>query len=659
MKKLLKILTMVAAVLTTAVVFATCKQFRDDPEEFLSYWSSEVVPIDFSINKPYQMSNDGALCIPSADDVKLKIKLRNPRKFTLIMPTTVLDAGKVINFPGLPSDQQPRYGIDYTLEKTAIDELKLIYKTDFLKAHEWSNGGIGPEITLISTDGRKFSKKFSLNIEANTPPPEIGDIKIAKTQVGGFYALCFDETAGMTPMLNGKRLHKDIKAIHIQEEGGSEETIPLTVKDDGTGFYIPSTLLEGLLSSVDTIFDTPPGPGSWTVYIKTYTELAADGALPKKYKVWLTDKKGLSSAPKEAKTLGCIPDISDNTKAWKNLKQAVANAQEGGVITVMGNVKATIDPDNSGAINVTKSLTIKGKNGAELDASQSTLGTNAHRIFTVTGDKTELTLEDLTLKNGYANPVSSTDYRYGGAISASQIKTLTLKNCVIENCIAYGGGGIYLNGGVEAVLEKCTITGCQTTGAGGGAIYAEASGKQPIVRIKGGKIENNTGHISGGAIDIIRGSLYINTDEEGNPDTISTTTEIRINTLKASGKEGNGGGGIYCLWDTNKLGKLKIHDVKIWSCKVEAVDSNNRKAKGAGISVYGKGDVLLSSVKLYGCQFDESGTYTLAEKLGGGICLRNGAEATIKDCTFDRCKANQGGAFLLFYTHNGNPYFNI
>ena len=159
MKKLLKILTTIAAVLTTAVVFATCKQFRDDPEEFLSYWSSEVVPIDFSINKPYQMSNDGALCIPSAHDVKLTIK---PRNFTLIMPTSVFDAGKVINFPGFPPDQQPRYSTDYTFKQTG-DMLELTYKESFLKAHEWSNGAIGPEITLTSTDGRKFSKKFSLN----------------------------------------------------------------------------------------------------------------------------------------------------------------------------------------------------------------------------------------------------------------------------------------------------------------------------------------------------------------------------------------------------------------------------------------------------------------------------------------------------------------
>ena len=153
MKKLLKILTMVAAMLAAALFFAGCKQFLEDPEEFLGYWSSEVVPIDFSIDKPYQTSNDGALCIPSADDVKLTIKLRNPRKFTLIMPTSVLDAGKVINFPGFLSDQQPRYNIDYTFKQTG-DMLELTYREAFLKAHEWSNGAIGPEITLTSTDGR-------------------------------------------------------------------------------------------------------------------------------------------------------------------------------------------------------------------------------------------------------------------------------------------------------------------------------------------------------------------------------------------------------------------------------------------------------------------------------------------------------------------------
>ena len=255
MKKLLKILTTIAAVLTTAVVFATCKQFRDDPEEFLSYWSSEVVPIDFSINKPYQMSNDGALCIPSAHDVKLTIKLRNPRNFTLIMPTSVFDAGKVINFPGFPPDQQPRYSTDYTFKQTG-DMLELTYKESFLKAHEWSNGAIGPEITLTSTDGRKFSKKFSLNIEVNTPPPEIGDITIAKTKTGGMYVLHFKAGGMAVPFDSTTLLHKDIAYLNVQKEDGTGIKIPISAQasqfdtSNGGPFLLPSTGVDPLIDTI-------------------------------------------------------------------------------------------------------------------------------------------------------------------------------------------------------------------------------------------------------------------------------------------------------------------------------------------------------------------------------------------------------------------------
>jgi len=637
-----KFSTVLIGAASVAALFAitACKQFLADIEEDFSYWASEVIVADYSFDKPYQMSNDGALCIPSSAPVTLTIKLRNPKNFSLVMPTSSDDAGKVINFPGL--SPQPELGTDYTFKQTG-DMLELTYKSGFLKDHEWSNGNIGPEITLMSTDGRRFGKKFSLKIEANTPPPEIGDIKIAKTnEADPHYVLCFTvQDTDMGTIIAGENLHKDLGLV-IAKEGGETKTIPLPI--GSSGFTVDTT--KGLLLSALQIIDSVPS-GTWKVYFKTGTGLTAS-TLPQKYTVRLIDRKGLSSESKEAKTLGYIPDISGADTAWKKLKQAVESAGKGGVITVMGNVKATNDTGNNGAINVTTSLTIKGKIGTTLDANSNHAGplpgdapSTPHRIFTVTGDKTELTLENLTLKNG-----KGSTNEYGGAIDAAGIKTLTLKHCTIKDCTAYGGGGIFLNGGVEAVLESCTITGCQTTSDGGGAIYAGASGKQPIVRIKGGLIKNNTGHITGGAINIIRGSLYINTDENGNPDNPSTKTEIGINALKASGGAGNFGGGIYCLWD-NKPGKLKIHNVRIWSCTVKAVDTNNREANGAGISVYGKGDVLLSLVELYGCQFDESGTYTLAQKEGGGICLRNGAEASIKDCTFKSCKANQGGAFYI------------
>ena len=398
-----------------------------------------------------------------------------------------------------------------------------------------------------------------------------------------------------------------------------------------------------------------PGPGSWIVYVKTNASPSSTDALPKKYRVWLTDEKGLSSAPKKAETLGFIPDLSDYDTAWRNLKTAVANAMPGGLITIMNDVKATNAPGNSGTIEVNKSLTIKGKNGAVFDTQLGTSVSNKpvsnFRIFTVTGDNTEFMLEDLKLKNGIEGGASE----YGGAISAVRIKTLALKNCTITNCTAYGGGGIYLNGGVEAVLESCTITGCQTTTAGGGAIYAgNSDSKQPIVRIKGGIIKDNTGYITGGAINITRGNLYINTDENGDPDTMSTTTEIKDNTLIASGGQGNLGGGINCYWDPDKPGELKIHNAKIKNCNIKyASHPVDKTGRGAGISVYGKGEVSLSNVTLNQCGFiGETAADKFTIKQGGGMYLKKVQTATIKDCTIEgNITAKEGGGI---YSEDSN-----
>ena len=232
MKKLLKILTMVAAVLTTAVLFTTCKQFRDDPEDFLSYWAAEVAPTGFIIDKKTQKIGDVEY-IPSYQsgtysDVTLTIKLRNPKNFTLVTPALAADAGKVINFPGLLP--QPTYGTDYTLEQTPDKAaLKLTYKSGFLKAHEWSNGGIGPEITLMSVDGRKFGKKFSLNLKADTAPPK-PSITLAQTKIGQkYYVLCL-KVPDMDETVTGDKLHKDM--THIEINGTKYE-----LKTCGFSFY--------------------------------------------------------------------------------------------------------------------------------------------------------------------------------------------------------------------------------------------------------------------------------------------------------------------------------------------------------------------------------------------------------------------------------------
>ena len=674
MKKILKILIISAVLLTTAIVFTTCKQFRDDPEDFLSYWSSEVAPIDFSISVPYQTSNDGALCIPSSGPVTLTIKLRNPRNFTLVMPTSSDNAGKVIYFPDFST--QPTYGTDYTLNLTANDTLQLTYTQAFLQAHEWSNGNIGPEITFISTDGRKFSKKFSLNIEANTPPPEIGDITIAKTKTGGMYVLHF-KADNMTALLGSALLHKDIAYLNVQKEGGTERKISISAlasqfdTSHGGPFLLQST-------DVDPLIDTIPS-GNWELYVKTATGLT-ESTLPTKYTVRLIDEKGLSSVPKEAKTLGSIPDISDNTKAWKNLKQAVADAQEGGVITVMGNVKATNAPNNNGAINVTKSLTIKGSGLATvLNANKNTGSKPAHRIFTVeNGGK--LTLENITLTGGMATgtPTAPLEEKCGGGIFVKEGCEANLKNCTIKSCKADKfGGGICSEG--ELTLDGGTIGGSLPNankamlGGGiciqkngsltlktttisrneadyGGAICVRESGS---VSMESGSLMTNTASISGGGVDVddsasfmmTGGEIKTNEANSGGGGVYAHSGTFKLSgsaSIESNTAKGRNGGGIY----VDSTGTLVIEGGSIESNM--ATKTTGGVGNGGGVYVYGYGN-LKGKLNMIGGSIEGNGAGKEGINYygsGGGVYI-DGGTFTMTGGEIKTNNAKNGGGVAL------------
>ena len=272
-----------------AFLFTSCKQFTADIDDFLSYWASEVSPVDYSIDKPFQ-TIDGTLYIPSADDVTVTVKLRNPKNFSLVMPTSPSDAGKVIGFPHL--NPQPVYGPDYTLRQTAGDTLTLTYKNTFLKAHEWSNGDIGPEISLISTDGRAFHKKFSLNLKVNTAPV-LEYAGIGKTAVGSdeYYVLLF-RVKDMDKMIDTERVHKDINTLDVT--AGGVTLPPITLSIAGAEFATDANLLAAsAVSSLDS--STLPGstPQNWILRLKTDVKV---GGPETAYEVCIKDAQGLRSA---------------------------------------------------------------------------------------------------------------------------------------------------------------------------------------------------------------------------------------------------------------------------------------------------------------------------------------------------------------------------
>ena len=281
-----------------SLLFTTCKQFTADIDDYLSYWSTVVSSAGYSIDKPTQTSADGSMCVPSVDNLTVTVKLNNPKNVRLIMP----DKGNVIHFPGLST--QPVYGTDYTLEQKTSDTLTLKYKSTFLRAHEWSNGDIGPEITLTADDGRVFKKKFSINLKVNTAPV-LESAGIAKAQVGSewYYVLLF-RVKDMDSTITGSSVHNDITALNVTAGGGTPVDIPLTFNSSNTDFATHENLL-GAANDIDT--DSPIAHENWVIRLKTDVKV---GEAEKEYAVSIKDAQGLSSAVIRTSTKkNKLPDV--------------------------------------------------------------------------------------------------------------------------------------------------------------------------------------------------------------------------------------------------------------------------------------------------------------------------------------------------------------
>ncbi|MGP1602692.1 InlB B-repeat-containing protein, partial [Treponema sp.] len=264
--------------------------FLADPEEFFSYWAAEVMGTDSVIDKPTQTIG-GVLCVPSANDVTVTIKLKNPKNFRLVTPASAANTQDVISFPG--HSPQPDYGNRYTLEQTAAgDKLILTYKPLFLKDYEWSTKDIGADITFVSTDGRTFSKKFSMNLKVNTPPPKPTAVLAQTNSASPTYVLCL-EVPDMGVSVTGGKLHKDIAQIEIN--GTPYE---LTLNGTTTDFVKPADT--HFITAVTQLAGYPvPPSGNWVLYYDTQLPV---GNAYRAYTVKLKDNKGLVSETLETGT---------------------------------------------------------------------------------------------------------------------------------------------------------------------------------------------------------------------------------------------------------------------------------------------------------------------------------------------------------------------
>ena len=310
---------------------------------------------------------------------------------------------------------------------------------------------------------------------------------------------------------------------------------------------------------------------------------------------------------------------SSNGGTWKKLKDAIAAAEDGDVIKINGEIKATNAPDNSGEIEINKNITIKravGASSAVLNANCNHSGTapadapsTRHRIFKVAEGNT-LTLDNLKIKGGEGAVAGDG----GGAILAEG--NLIMTDCTVTgNKTEYGnGGGIFAKSNLsmtDCIVENNTVN--DSTGVGGG-IYIYPEGTHIM---KDCTVDHNTANYSdGGGIyamgDLtVEGSTFVynQAKSNGSGGGIYTTGTLTMKDCDFSNNEtvnGNGGG-IYTT------GTLTITGGTL---------TNNKVTYGDGGGIYTTGTLTMTDCTL-------TGNEAVNNKTGGGVYV-NGTSFTMK-----------------------------
>ena len=275
-------------------MFATCKQFTTDIDDYLGYWSSEAFIRSSTIDKKTYNDANGMASVASADKVTVTLKIQNPKSFRFVMPSPS-ETRKIVEFAHF-AGPKPEAGTDYELRQRSADTLKLVYNKSFLEKAEWGEKDISSTITLYATDGRPFKQAYTLKLKANTPPPK-PSVVLAKTNTSpSKYVLCLQfapvEMARMVTIgSNTIPVHKDIRNITI-----NGFSYPLLYKGDNSDFQKPagdSFIESGKVERLDSSSPNVPS-GAWVLYFNTGVVVQSDNPQTS-YTVTLSDVKGIVS----------------------------------------------------------------------------------------------------------------------------------------------------------------------------------------------------------------------------------------------------------------------------------------------------------------------------------------------------------------------------
>ena len=456
--------------------------FTADPDTGyeVENWSSNVT-VDTSDNKKATLSN------VTGNGITVTVKFKK---------TVYNVTFNVVGGTGGTLKARPEGGSESTTGSVSVEHgKKITFTADPDTVH-------GYEVKEWTVDGNVVSGHTSTSYElSNVTSATTVTVKFKKK----VYKVTFSVVDG-----EGGKLQGSYGSQHKRAENGSTEEFTNVSHGDSVSFNaVPADgwAVEGWTlggTAVNGIYENYTSPG-----------ITANTTVTVKFKKRTTIEHG------------------DNL-AWTLLKNVVKIADDNAVITIDGKIQAS--SGNSGEIEIDKTLTIKGNNGAGSDILDAN---SMSRIFKVKSGKT-LILENLTLTGGKADEA-------GGAIFASDAFD-NITNCTITgNEAATNGGGLNIEG-TPATITNCTFT--RNTAKNGGGIYInKTAGSIPAVTISGG--------------------------------TIGGTGTNEANKATGTGSDGNGGG-IY----VGEFCSLKLQDYAGDGVRI----IGNQAAKGGG--VYAKNTIV-------------------------------------------------------------------
>lgn len=329
----------------------------------------------------------------------------------------------------------------------------------------------------------------------------------------------------------------------------------------------------------------------------------------------------LPTAPARAATLTVTSGADDGAGS---LRAAIAAAVAGDTIEFsVATVTLT-----SAELLIDKSLIIDGGASGVTITRSGALGTPQFRIFKLVGAENEVTLEGLTISNGYPQEPSvdengepSLIVGNGGAVFIEGV-SLTVRNSTFSANQATNGGGIYNDGGTLSVSDSTFND--HTFPTNGGAIYNDGG----TLSVERSRFIDNNANFGGGAIYNNAGSATL------------------LESTFSANTSNNRGGGIY-----NVNGTLTVLSSTLNANRVSSAESSS--IGGGGL--YSEGGVLtVTNSTLSGNEVENTSILEGGNGDGGAIFNTGSTLSLINSTLSNNSATHSGGGIYTFNDTSGS-----